>query len=250
MTIAYSYIPVVEEILIEKLTEYLMSECKWADQFPNFPQVRINNEFPLVPFMAAEEYFTDGWLDLNKVSETLFPSVTIVTSQDSKSPTLFVKMARQRLNKTELADFITQSESEGYLLAPEGLTEIETYFETNDILYGLNIVYQRRDTVNIDITTDDQTNIKNRLYDLVSLFLVGHGNISLKTDSDNMMEIVESSITGSRSGVYNIEFGRVLRGASIQFEVDYKISQVFYNTDVDVINDIIIDHTVSVKGVD
>ncbi len=247
MIVAYSYMPVVEEILIERLTEYLMVDCKWADQFPNFPQVRINNEFPLVPYMANESFFTDGWLDLNKVSESLFPSVTIITSQDMKSPQVLMKITRTNLEKTELADFITQSETEGYLISPEGLAEIETYFETNDVLYGMNVVYQRRDTVNIDITTDDQTNIKNRLYDLVSLFLVGHGNISLMTDLD--IGIVEHSLNGSRSGTYNVEFGRVLRGASMQFEVDYKMNQIFYDTSATVINEVVIDHTVSVKGV-
>jgi len=246
MIVAYSYIPVIEEILIERLTKFLMEDCKWADQFPNFPQVRISNEYPWVPYMASEEFFTNGWLDLNKVSETLFPSATIVTSADSKSPQLYVSMKPTTLEKTEVTAFKAQAALDGYLISPAALTEIDTHFVTNDSLNGVNIVYQRRDTINIDITTDDQTNIKNRLYDLISLFLIGHGNVELKTDLD--IAIIESSVNGSRSGVYNNDFGRVLRGASIQFNVDYKISQVFYNTDSGLIDSVLIDHEVSVVG--
>ena len=219
-----------------------MSECKWADQFPNFPQVRINNEFPWVPYMAKEQFFTDGWLDVKKVSETLFPSVTIISNQDQKSPQVFIESSKTVLYKTEFDDFKDQAATDGYLISPEALDEMETHFLTNDYLIGVNIIYQRQDIVNIDITTDDQTNIKNRLYDLISLFLIGHGNTALKNDLD--IGILDHTVSGNRSGSYNRDFGRVLRGATIGFNVDYKISQVFYDLNANVIDDIIINHTV------
>jgi len=236
--IAYSYIPVIEEILIKRLTEYLMSDCKWADQFPNFPQIRINNEYPWVPYLTAEEYSSNGWLDLNKVSETLFPAITIITNQDLKSPQVFVSMDKTTLEKSELAEFQQQAESNGYLISPEAMNNIINHFSTKDALYGTNVVYQRRDTINIDIITDDKTNIKNRLYDLINLFLVGHGNISLSQDMG--INIIENSISGNRSGVYNMDFGRELRQASIQVEIDYKIFQVFYDPSANLIGDILI----------
>jgi len=241
--LAYSYVPVIEEILIDRLTKYLMKDCGWANQFPNFPHVRINNEYPWVPYMASEEYSSNGYVDLSKVSETLFPSVTIVTTQDNKSPQLFVNIKPTTLNKAELADFKNQAAMDGYLISPEALIAIETHFDTNEELYGVNIIYQKRDTVSIDITTDDKTNIKNRLYDLISLFLIGHGNISLNRDLD--IAIIESSVNGNRSGTYNMDFGRLLKGSSIQVDVDYKISQTFYNPDIGLL-DIDINHTVEV----
>lgn len=246
MIIAYSQIPVIEEILIDRITKYLKEDCRWADQFPNYSQVRISNEYPWVPYMASEEHFSNGWLDLNKVSETLFPAATIVTSQDSKSPQLFVSMKPTNLYKDEVAEFKAQADTDGFLISPQAMADLDTHFLGSDVLPGINVVYQRRDTVNIDITTDDETNIKNRLYDLISLFLIGHGNVSLKEDLD--IAIIESSVNGNRSGTYNNDFGRVLRGSSIQFEVDYKISQVFYNTDSGLINSLSIDHEVSVLG--
>lgn len=246
MTVAYSYLPVVEEVLIDRLSKYLHEECKWADQFPKFPHVRINNEYPWVPYMTSEDSFTNGWLDLSKVSETLFPAVTIITSQDNKSPDKFQKLEPTTLYKEEFEDFKAQALTDGFLISPAALQEMETYFLTHDELYGLYTSWQRQDTINIDITTDDETNIKNRLYDLLSLFLVGQGSLSMKTDLN--IAVLNQTVSGTRSGIYNNDFGRVLRGATIHFNADYIISQVFYNTSAQAINEIVIDHTVSVLG--
>jgi hypothetical protein len=248
MIVAYSYIPVLEEILIEKLTKYLNEDCKWKDQFPNHPYVRINNEFPWVPYMQRKKFFTDGYIDLSDVQETLFPSVTITTSQDVKSPQMYHSSKKTALLKEEMPEFKLQAAEEGYLISPEALAAMDTHFETNDILYGAYIKFQLRDTLNFDITTDDNTNIKNRLYDLIKLYLVGHGKEELYSIDDERKIELSDDISGNRSGTYNIDFGRVLRGATMQLNADYFISQTFYNTDAGTIGDIVIDHTISVKG--
>jgi hypothetical protein len=241
MILAYSYIPVVEEILVKRLSKYFIDPVKWDNLYPNHP-IRINNEYPWVPYMTDESLFIENGIDLNKVNETLFPSITVVTSQDNKSPSVFLDIKKTKLLKEDLADFQAQAASEGYSIAPEALTAIETHFDTNDALYGVNIVEQRRDTINIDITTDDSSTIKDRIYSYVELYLVGHGKIELKDDLD--IEIISTSVSGGRSGIYNIDFGRTLRGSTIQFEVDYKITQCLYDTEAGIITDVQIDHTV------
>lgn len=243
--IVYSSIPVVEEILVNRLQEYFQNEVNWKNAYPNFAFPRINNEFPWVPYMQDEDLFTNGWLDLNQVQETLFPSITVVSSQDSKSPSLLIDITDTILEADDLEDFKTLSSNEGQLIDPEGLAAIETHFETKDQLIGTKISYQRRDTINIDITTDDHTNIKDRLYDLVTMFLVGHGALALKTDLE--IGILPESLNGNRSGTYNIEFGRTLRGSTIQFQVDYKIFQVYYDIDAGFFDSVEINHTVEVK---
>lgn len=243
MIIAYSHIPVVEEILVQRLNVYFKETLKWDNLFPKFPYIRINNEYPWVPYMTDKSLFTENGIDLNKVNETLFPSVTIVNSQDIKATEKVIDIKKTTLEKDDLADFIDQAATEGYSIAPEALQVVTDHFDTNDFLYGLNIVSQRRDTINIDITTDDDTSIKNRIYSFIGLFLIGHGAKDLKTDLD--IEIIIPSVSGGRSGIYNIDFGRTLRGSTIQFEVDYNISQTMYDTDAGLITDVTIDHTVT-----
>lgn len=238
--IVLSYAPVVEEVLVKRLSDYLVNKIKWANLYPNYPQIKITNEYPWVPYMA-----NNNWPDLNKISETLFPSVTIVSSNDVKSPTLFVQLNQTALEKDEFDDFKTEVASDGYMIAPEALTVIETHFLTKDILYGVEFVYQNRDTISFDITTDDESNIKNRLYDLCELFLKGHEVKELYNDLK--IQLIEYSVNGNRSGTYNIDFGRVLRGSSIQFEADYTILQTYYDPNANAITDILVDHTVGVN---
>lgn len=245
MIIAYSYAPVVEEILIDKITKYLYEDCQWSNLYKNYAQVRINNEYPWVPFMSSEEHFTNGWLDLNKVSEQLFPAITIIGSSDEKTPTMFVAKRNTALEKDEFDEFVAQSEKTGYIIAPNAIAAVNTHFEGNEFLYGVTIDFQKRDSISLDIVTDDNTNIKNRLYDLLNLYAVGHGNLELRRELN--IKIDQETVQGNRSGTYNVDFGRTLRGSSIRFMADYGISQTFYNTDATVISDIEIDHTVSLK---
>lgn len=235
MRIFYNYIPVVEEILVKRLEDYFRDNVLWDNLYSKFP-LTISNEYPWVPYMTATG------VDFSKASKNLFPSITVVNSQDNKSPQLFANMKTETLEKDDLAALISQSESEGYSIAPEALAAIQTHFDTNDFLYGLNIIHQRRDTINIDITTDDRSVIKDRIFSYIELYLSGDGAINLKKDLD--IEIITTEVSGGRSGIYNVDFGRTLRGATIQFPVDYKITQCVYDTEASLITDIKIDHTV------
>lgn len=239
MIIAYSYLPVVEEILISRFTEYFKT-IGWDDKYPKFP-LRINNEFPWVPYLSSKEFYEKGWIDLSS-KPGLFPSITIVNTQDVKSPTLFLDALPTNLKKTEIEQFKELAESEGSEISPKAIEAIDEYFLENDVLYGTNIVYQKRDTINIDITVDDKTNIRNRIYDYLEAFLVGHGANALKTELD--IEIMKESVTGNRAGAYSVQFGRPLKGSTIQCQVDYNISQVYYDTEKGLITDIEINHTV------
>lgn len=241
-TIVLSECPVIEEILIDRLTEYLYSKCQWADNFPYFP-LRINNEYPWVPYLSNTSYYTDGWVDLSKVSETLFPAITIVNTSDALPFQKEIRRQPTALAKTEYAEFVETISANKWIIDPSALTDMATYFLTHDYIYGYEYWFQRKDSISIDITVDDNSNIKNRLYDLCYLFVTGHGGIDWFDDSK--IRINEGSVKGNRSGAYNMDFGRMLRGASIQFDVDYMIGQTYYYPDIDVIAEISIDHTVS-----
>jgi hypothetical protein len=240
MIIAYSKAQVIEEILIARLSEYFKT-VGWDEQFPNHP-LRINNEFPWVPYMTSEEYYSKGWVDLSNVQDTLFPSVTIATTEDLKSPDdVLMEINSTSLLSSEFDEFKAQAQEDGYMVSPDALLAMSTFFAENDTLYGVMINYRRRDTVSFDVHVDDHTNVKNRVYDYLSLFLATHGAVELREDLG--IQIVANSITGSRSGTYNLDFGRVIRGASIQFEVDYNISQVYYDTSVGVLESVQSEHT-------
>lgn len=234
MRILFNYIPVVEEILVTRITEYLEKDCKWAENFPKYPVIKIDNEYPWVPFM------NDGWPNLNEINETLFPAVTIVNTQDNSNPEYLMDITNESLDKAEFDSFKKLSEKDGYLIAPEALTQMEAYFEDNDVLYGTKITYRIKDTIAIDITTDDPSNIKNRIYDLIRLYLTGQGRNDLLDETG--IEIDAKKVQGTRSGAYNIDFGKVLKGSSFNIEVNYPVYQVYYDTSEQE-KEVVINHT-------
>ena len=239
--IAYSYLPVLEEILIGKLEAYFNDVIKWPDLYPNFKKIRINNEFPWVSYMNKGA----GMPNLANIPE-LFPSITIVTTGDNKSPTLFLDQKEEILLSSEFNDMKALAAETGSVISTEALALMETHFETNDSLVGTTISYQKQDTMNIDITVDDHSEVKDRIYDFITIYLAGHGNKELSDEYN--INIIGESIQGTRSGVYNTEFGRLLRGATIQFRADYKIAQTYYYTDSEVIASVELEHETMEKG--
>lgn len=234
MIIALSYAPVIEEILVAELISYL-EKVRWNEMYPKFPNPRISNEYPWVPYM------NEGWPDLSSVSETLFPSVTIVSSSDEESPRdVAVQLSATELTKDEFEAFKVLVSNDAYLISQEAIDEMETYFESKDNLYGVKVCSSIRDHINMDIITDDPTNVRNRLYDLVKLFVKGPER--LEVFQSHGIEIMNGTISGSRTPEYNVEFGRVLRGSSITFQADYVIEQTFYNTDIETLAGVEVTH--------
>lgn len=246
MIVIFSDIRVAEELLVSALEKYF-DDLDWVGTYPNFPKIRINNEFPWVPYMRNTMADSGGQLDLSKVinnQTALFPSLTVVNDSDGKATTQFIRKDSTSLVTEDIVAFKELAAEEGQYISPAGLQAIEDAITTNGVVYGTRIIYKKSEVIKIDVTVDDETNVKNRIFDLVMQFLVGQGQIDL--NNNEKVEIKTESIHGNRSGVYNIDFGRVLKGSTIQFDVNYDIVQVYYNTDAGVIESVNITHNVEV----
>jgi hypothetical protein len=243
MIISLGYAAVAEEIFAQAMIDYFV-KIGWAGMYPNHPVIRVSNEYPWVPYMDS------GWPDLSQVQETIFPAITIVSTSDEKSPReKTVQLSDPRgvtLEKDEYASFLSLVQTNGYMIDPAALTAMETYFETHDFLYGMEIHDQRRDTIHFDIITDDPSNIRNRIYDQTLLFLSGLEQIELFKNKG--LTIINSSIGGSRTPEYNVEFGRVLRGSSITVQVDSMIQQTYYDTSAELFGSAIITNIAHTLG--
>jgi len=244
--VIFSDIRVAEELLVSALEKYF-DDLDWKGAYKNFPKVRINNEFPWVPYMRNPSAWSGGQLDLGKVIDNqtaLFPSLTVVNDSDAKATTQFIRKDSTSLVTEDLVEFKELASKDSQFISPEGLQAIEDAITANGVVYGSRIMYKKTEVMKIDVTVDDESDIKNRIFDLVMQFLVGQGQIDL--NNDEKIEIKTETIHGNRSGVYNIQFGRVLKGSTIQFDVNYDIVQVYYNTDAGVINSVDITHHVEV----
>lgn len=236
--------PVVEEILVIDLTDYFYNLLRWDLIYPKH-YIRFGNEYPWVPYISEDS----GNVDLSEAQEALFPSVTVLSNSDSKSPNdIFVNIEAVGLTQTDWNDQKADilSRPDDYMISQEAIAEIDAYFAGGaTALYGTFMKYQRRDNVTFDIVTDGYTDIKNRIYDALSTYLEMQKKVELYKSRG--INIIESSVSGSRSGEYNVEFGRTLHGCSINFQVDYVTSSTFFDLDAETINDVAITHNVEVR---
>ena len=79
--------------------------------------------------------------------------------------------------------------------------------------------------------------MKNRIYDLLDLFLKANGRFELGRNVG--IEIMDGTVKGQKGSLYNFDFGKTIYGANIDFDVIYQ--KVQFNSDIQVSNGVEID---------
>lgn len=230
--------PVIEEILVNRL-ESFFKDLKWDNIYP-YHSLNIGNEYPWFKYINSS-----GEVDMPSGEDSPFPSITILTNNDRKSPSdMTVRTYNTQLNADEFTAFknMVNGDTDKFIIAPDAISAMETYFSSNETLYGIQTVYNRQDSMVVDIVTDCETDIKNRIYDMVSLFLTGKPREDLYKEMK--ISILQDTVTGNRAGEYNNEFGRMLHGCTLQFSVDYVIASTFYDEAMGVLGSYDITHNV------
>lgn len=121
----------------------------------------------------------------------------------------------ERINKLkEIADSRTTSEEEGGI-------------------YGIKIDSRRRDNISVEIWCENDQ-LKDELYEHLSLFFQCSLDRILH-EKFKMFDcaIFGNKISGERSSNYNFDFDVMLSGSHISFSVDYNVSQIILDTDIE-----------------
>lgn len=207
----------IEDVLVARLKDYF-SNVRFSELYPVIESVHIGLEHPF-----AELLDTNGRRDMR----TLFPSITIVSGSDEKTPQLaqIHSFLPCNLEKEDIADISTG----GYQVAPGAIAWLTEYFKTNTVLRGVTGTGQRRDHVSIEIWSEN-IQMKNELYTMVQLFLNGPSRIEMEKAFG--LELFDDTIRGQRSGNYNFDFGQTLYGGQIGFDVDYLLEQNIFDSDI------------------
>lgn len=121
----------------------------------------------------------------------------------------------ERINKLkEIADSRTTSEEEGGI-------------------YGIKIDSRRRDNISVEIWCENDQ-LKDELYEHLSLFFQCSLDRILH-EKFKMFDcaIFGNKISGERSSNYNFDFDVILSGSHITFSVDYNVSQIILDTEIE-----------------
>lgn len=217
MKFVLTKMPTVEDVLCTAFKAYL-GDVRWGEYQPNFRNVNVSNDHPFEELV--------GNINNTEPRPNLFPSVTILSSNDGEVPGMGKGWRPVFLEKTDLVGMNPLL----WYTSQSVLTDLTEIFKTQNQVFGLQHHTMWRDSVSIELWTEN-IQVKNELYNLAMAFLQGPKMLQLKIDHD--ITIHSNSIQGQRSGYYNFDFGRVLYGGRLAFTADYKVLQAVYDSDIE-----------------
>ena len=250
---------VLEQALLDVTKTYV--ERLHLDSVYNNFHIQVTNEHPFAHMMIE---------DNTRAGDT-FPAVVITSYTDGEVPDLAnmfemnhgVKMTSQdftelfetatrprtRINEqtgeTEIIKkrdgSIVRENVPGYVLLYDEerinylkeLADSRTIGEEQGGIYGIKIDSRRRDNISVEIWCENDQ-LKDELYEHLNLFFTCSLDRILH-EKFKMFDcaIFGNRISGERSSNYNFDFDVMLSGSHLTFSVDYNVSQIILDTDIE-----------------
>ena len=250
---------VLEQALLDVTKTYI--ERLHLDSVYNNFHIQVTNEHPFAHMMIE---------DNTRAGDT-FPAVVITSYTDGEVPDLAnmfemnhgVKMTSQdftelfetatrprtRINEqtgeTEIIKkrdgSIVRENVPGYVLLYDEerinylkeLADSRTIGEEQGGIYGIKIDSRRRDNISVEIWCENDQ-LKDELYEHLNLFFTCSLDRILH-EKFKMFDcaIFGNRISGERSSNYNFDFDVMLSGSHLTFSVDYNVSQIILDTDIE-----------------
>ena len=249
---------VLEQALVDVTKTYI--ERLHLDSVYNNFHISVVNEHPFAHMMIEDK----------PTSNDTFPSVVITSQRDGEVPDLTnlmevshgVKVTSQDITdlfaeatrpKTHVKDngeveiikkrdgTIVREVIPGYVLIYDEerinylkqLADSRTVGEEPGGIYGVKIDSRRRDNISVEIWCENDQ-LKDELYEHLHLFF----SCSLDRILHEKFKMFDCAIfgnkvSGERSSNYNFDFDVLLSGSHITFSVDYNLSQIILDTEIE-----------------
>ncbi len=220
MIIILSKVPSIEDILVAELSTYF-DQLRFGELYRNFKTIRISLEHPFA-IMWQQAKGNPG----NAYDGSLFPSVTIMSGSDSKPGQLNGLNILEPCTLEE-SDLATLSAS-GWQVASGAVTWLNEWFVDHGALKGRMGTAHKSDQVSIDVWSES-IQLKNEIYGLLMMYLSGPNRVRI--ENSHAITIFDGTVRGQRSGNYNMDFGQLLYGAHIDFQVDYMMQQSLFDSE-------------------
>ena len=250
---------VLEQALVDVTKTYI--ERLHLDSVYNNFHITVVNEHPFAHMMIED----------NTRANDTFPAIVITSHTDSEVPDLANMMEvchGVKLTSQDLTDIFEQStrpktrinektgETEiihkrdgsvvrenipGYVLIYDeerinqlkAIADSRTIGEESGGIYGVKIDSRRRDNISVEIWCENDQ-LKDELYEHLNLFFTCSLDRILQ-EKFKMFDcaIFGNKVSGERSSNYNFDFDVMLSGSHITFSVDYNVSQIILDTEIE-----------------
>ena len=250
---------VLEQALVDVTKTYL--ERLHLDSVYNNFHISVTNEHPFAHMMLEE----------TPTANDTFPAVVITSQTDGEVPDLAnmfeqaygVKVTSKDLDElfetaTRPKTHINENTGEteivkkrdgkivrenipGYVLIydEERINKLKEIADSRTVgeniggIYGIKVDSKRRDNISIEIWCENNQ-LKNELYEHLNLFFTCSLDRILH-EKFKMFDcaIFGNKVHGERSSNYNFDFDVPLTGSHIAFSVDYNVSQIILDTEIE-----------------
>jgi hypothetical protein len=224
--------PDSSEIIRSQIKKYFVEDIKFKTIYDNFGGVRVSSTHPFAHLVNTE---------INGITYdgNLFPSLTIVVTSDRKNPEINTPTIVKdiKINAAEVADIVANRNN--YIISDADVASLQSLTANDAYVYSNGTQQERRADFVIEVWSENDK-VKGSIYDVLINFLTGYRRFTIKENYD--IVIVEDSITGERDGNYNFDFGKMLYGSIIRFNVDYTVAQYYVDDEIIELNTVV--HTV------
>lgn len=250
---------IIEQALVD-VTKAYINRLHLDSVYNNF-HISVTNEHPFAHMMLED----------SPTANDTFPAVVITSQRDGNVPDLANMMEITKAIKMTSKDFddlfatatrpkthidektgeteiihkrdgsVVRENVPGYVLIYDKeridylkeLADSRTKGEEAGGIYGIKIDSRRRDNVSVEIWSENDQ-LKDELYEHLYLFF----QCSLDRILHEMYKFFDCAIfgnqvSGERSSNYNFDFDVVLTGSHITFSVDYNVSQIILDTEIE-----------------
>ena len=249
---------VLEQALVDVTKTYI--ERLHLDSVYNNFHISVVNEHPFAHMMIEDK----------PTANDTFPAVVITSHNDGEVPDLTnlmeishgVKMTSQDFTdlfaeatrpKTHVKDngeveiikkrdgSIVREVIPGYVLIYDEerinylkqLADSRTIGEEEGGIFGIKIDSRRRDNISVEIWCENDQ-LKDELYEhLILFFQCSLDRILHEKFKMFDCAIFGNKVSGERSSNYNFDFDVLLSGSHITFSVDYNVSQIILDTEIE-----------------
>lgn len=215
--------PDFSEIIRSQIKKYFVEDIKFKDIYSNFEGIRVSSTHPFAHLVNTE---------INGVTYdgNLFPSITIVVNGDQKNPEINAQtlIKDTKIEAAEVADIVANRTN--YIISDTDVAALQALTTGENYVYANGAKQERRADFVIEIWSEND-DIKGKIYDVLVNFFIGYRRFTIKQNYD--IVIVEDSMVGERDGNYNFDFGKMLYGSIIRFNVDYTVAQYYVDDGID-----------------
>ena len=249
---------VLEQALVDVTKTYI--ERLHLDSVYNNFHISVVNEHPFAHMMLEDK----------PTANDTFPSVVITSHSDGEVPdlsnlmevshgvkltsedfdNLFAETTRPKTHVNENGETVIVKKRDGSIIREpipgyvliydeerinqlKSIADSRTTSEEVGGIYGIKIDSRRRDNISVEIWSENDQ-LKDELYEHLNLFFSCSLDRILH-EKYKMFDcaIFGNKVSGERSSNYNFDFDVMLSGSHITFSVDYNVSQVILDTEIE-----------------